>query len=91
VPLPRDPTRDRHDARPDDPPGVAAWRVRLGGAAAQAIYKQRAATAECVNAQAPRNRGSTRFLVRGLAKVKAVAMWHTLTHNRVCAWRLAAA
>jgi hypothetical protein len=34
VPLPRDPTRDRHAARPDDPPGVAAWRVRLGGAAA---------------------------------------------------------
>ena len=51
------------------------------------IYKQRAATAECANAQA-RNRGLTQFLVRSLEKVKAVALWHALTHNRVCSWRL---
>ena len=53
---------------------------------AKAIYRQRAATAECVNAQA-RNRGLTRFLVRGIDK--AVATWHALAHN--CAWRLASA
>jgi hypothetical protein len=38
-----------------------------------------------------RNRGLTRFLVRGLAKVKAVATWYALAHNMVCTWRLAAA
>ena len=66
---------------------VAAWRKRMGRDEAKDIYKQRAATAECANAQA-RNRGLTQFLVRGLEKVKAVALWHALTHNMVCSWRL---
>ena len=87
VPAPRDRTRDRHMPRPDDPPTVAAWRKRMGTDEAKAIYKERAATAECVNAQA-RNRGLIRFLVRGLDKVKAVALWHALAHNMVCGWRL---
>jgi transposase len=90
VPMPRDPARDRHSARAGDPPGVAAWRARMGSDAAKAIYKERAATVECVNAQA-RNRGLTRFLVRGLAKVTTVATWYALAHNMVCTWRLAAA
>jgi IS5 family transposase len=90
VPRPRVPHRDRHAARADDPPGVTAWRERMASDAAKAIYKQRAATEECVNAQA-RNRGLTRFLVRGLTKVKAVATWYALAHNMVCTWRLAAA
>jgi IS5 family transposase len=47
---------------------------------AKAIYRQRAATAECVNALA-RNRGLQRFLVHGLRKVKAVALWYALAHN----------
>jgi len=87
VPAPRDRSRDRHTPRPDDPPAVAAWRKRMGTDEAKAIYKERAATAECVNAQA-RNRGLIRFLVRGLDKVKAVALWHALAHNMVCGWRL---
>ena len=87
VPAPRDRSRDRHTPRPDDPPAVAAWRKRMGTDEAKAIYKERAATAECVNAQA-RNRGLIRFLVRGLDKVKAVALWHALAHNMACTWRL---
>jgi hypothetical protein len=55
--------------------------------AAKEIYKQRAATVECVNAQA-RNRGLTRLMVRGTDKVKAIALWHALTHNMACGWRL---
>jgi IS5 family transposase len=90
VPQPRDPRRDRHAPRADDPPGVAAWRERMGGDAAKAIYKERAATIECVNAQA-RNRGLNRFLGRGLAKLTAVATWYALAHNMLCTWRLAAA
>ena len=46
----------------------------------QAIYRERASTAECVNAIA-RNRGLQRFLVRGLHKVKAVLLLFALTHN----------
>ena len=47
---------------------------------AQAIYKERAATAECVNALA-RNRGRQQFVVRGLRKAHAVLLWFALAHN----------
>ena len=87
VPKPRDDNRDRHAPQSDDSPSVAEWRKRMGEDAAKEIYKQRAATAECVNAQA-RNRGLTAFAVRGLEKVKIVALWHALTHNMMCSWRL---
>ena len=70
VPAPCDQTRDHHAPRPDDPPEVAHWRRRMASEEAKAIYRQRAATAECVNAQA-RNRGLTRFIVRGIDKVTA--------------------
>ena len=90
VPAPRDPARDPHRPLPDDPPGVAAWRQRMGSAAGQAIYRQRAATAEWANAQA-RNRGLRRLTVRGMAKAKAVLLWFALAHNMACLWRLAPA
>ncbi len=90
VPAPRDKTRDRHAPQANDPPGVADWRERRGSEAAKAIYKERAATVECVHAQA-RNRGLTQFIVRGIDKVKAVATWHALAHNMACGWRLLAA
>jgi transposase len=89
VPKPRGAARDPHAPRRGDGPGVAAWRRRMGGEAARAAYKERAATAECVNAQC-RNRGLLRFLVRGLEKAKAVGLWHALAHNMVCTGRLLA-
>ena len=56
--------------------------VRLGMASDEAkeIYKQRAATAECVNAQA-RNRGLLRMPVRALPKVRSVVGLFVLAHN----------
>jgi hypothetical protein len=30
----------------------------------------------------------TQFLVRSMDKVKTIALWHALTHNMVCTWRL---
>jgi transposase len=77
---PRDSSRDPHVALPDDSEAIVQWRQRMGSEAAKEIYKQRAATAECVNAIA-RARGLTQFLVRGLNKVKAVALWYALAHN----------
>ena len=71
---------DPHTPRPDDGPAVASWRQRMATPEAKAIYKERAATAECVNADA-RNHGLYRFLVRGQPKVRAVALWHALAHN----------
>ncbi|MGH3635405.1 MAG: IS1182 family transposase [Mycobacterium sp.] len=85
----KDPTRDPHEPRADDSPAVAAWRRRMNTDEAKEIYKQRAATVECVNAQA-RNRGMQRFLVRGLRKVKAVALWYALAHNLMRAEKLRA-
>ena len=76
----KDPERDAHTPRPDDSPAVAQWRERMASDEAKAIYRQRAATAECVNALA-RNRGLQRFLVRGLWKAKAIALWYALAHN----------
>jgi transposase len=85
----KDPDRDPHEPRADDSPAVAEWRRRMATDEAQEIYKQRAATAECSNAHA-RNRGLQRFLVRGLRKVKAVALWYALAHNLVRAATLRA-
>jgi transposase len=90
VPEPKDPHRDPHRALPGDSPQVAEWRVRMGTEEAKAIYQERAATVECVNAQT-RNRGLVRLLVRGLRKVKAIALWFAIAHNIVCGARLRAA
>jgi len=76
----KDPERDPHTPRPDDTPQVAAWRQRMATPQAKEIYKERASTAECVNAHA-RNRGLYQFRVRGLIKVKAVVLLYVLAHN----------
>jgi len=52
VPEPKDETRDRYAPRPGDAPAVTDWRQRMGTAEAKETYKLRAATVECVNAQA---------------------------------------
>lgn len=80
VPAPRDKTVDPHQAKAGDSEAVVAWRSRMATDEAKAIYKKRAATAECVNAQA-RNRGLQQFRVRGLAKVKCVMLIFALAHN----------
>jgi transposase len=80
VPKPRDAKVDRHAPRPQDSEKVAEWRRRMGTEEAKAIYKERAATAECVNALA-RRRGLLQLLVRGVEKVRAIALWHALAHN----------
>ena len=87
VPEPRDPTRDPYQPCPGDPQAIAQWRQRMGTEAAKTIYKERAATSECVNALA-RNRGLRQFPVRGLAKVKAVLLWFALAHNLMRAMAL---
>ena len=80
VPQPKDPEVDAHQPKAGDSPAVAEWRQRMATDQAKQRYKERAATAECVNAQA-RNRGLIRLSVRGLAKVKGVAVLFALAHN----------
>ena len=90
VPAPKDKRVDRYAPKPSDSPAVAAWRERMGSEEAKAIYKERAATAECVNAQA-RNRGLIQLRVRGRLKAKAIALWYALAHNVMRAVSLRAA
>ena len=74
------PTEDKYAAKPSDSVAVAQWRERMASPEAREAYKQRAATAECVNAQA-RNRGMLRMPVRGLAKIRSVVGLFVLAHN----------
>jgi transposase len=74
------PPPDKHQRKDDDSEPVAQWRERMAGEQIKAVYRQRAATAECVNALA-RNRGLQRLPVRGLGKVRAVAILYALAHN----------
>jgi transposase len=76
----KDPNRDPHTPCDDDQPAVAEWRQRMATDEAKAIYKERASTAECVNAIA-RNRGLYQVRVRGRPKVLAVVLWYVLAHN----------
>ena len=60
---------------------VAQWRRRMGRPEGQEIYKERASTSETVNADLRTYRGLGRFLVRGLHKVRCVALWSVLAYN----------
>ena len=82
--------RDPHAPREDDSPAVAAWRARMATDKAKRIYRERASTAECVNAIA-RNRGLQQFRVRGQPKIRAVILLYVLAHNLIRAAALRAA
>jgi transposase len=79
---PRTRTSGREAASPrtDDSAEVIAWRTRMATEAAKSIYKQRGATAECVNAHA-RRYGVLQFGVRGVDKVLSVMLLVAITHN----------
>jgi len=47
----KDKDADPHAPKAGDSEVVAEWRERMGTEEAKIIYKDRAATAECVNAQ----------------------------------------
>ncbi|HUL03443.1 MAG TPA: IS1182 family transposase [Gemmatimonadales bacterium] len=79
-----------HTSRPRwrvDDAVIGEWRTRMGTVMAQTVYRERAATSECVNAQA-RNRGWRQVLVRGIPRVRAVLLWFALAHNLCRAERL---
>jgi transposase len=77
---PRGTKRSQAEPRPTDSSAVADWRVRMATEAAKAIYKERAATSECVNARV-RQHGLYQFVVRGLRRVTCVALWMAITHD----------
>ena len=64
-----------------DTPGTTAWRQRMQTEAAREIYKQRAAVSETINAETKCRFGVRAFAVRGLRKVRCVALWMALAYN----------
>jgi transposase len=87
------PPRKRPNDRPVntpvvyDTPAIQQWRERMVTPEAKVIYKERAASIECVNAQA-RNRGLQQLRTRGLLKARITALWFALIHNVMCTRRL---
>jgi transposase len=73
--------RDPHVALAGDSEAVGAWRERMGTEEAKAIYKERAATAETVNADVKTNRGLSSLAVRGSGKVLSCALLVALTYD----------
>jgi transposase len=81
--------QDPYAKKKGDSEAVAAWRARMGTAAAKAIYKLRCQTAEWVNAMA-RNRGLWQMPLRGRRPCRTVAVLYAITHNLVRALKLRA-
>ena len=85
--VPPKPARDMRrrgrelEPKAGDSEAVLAWKRRMASAEGQAIYRQRAATSETVNADLRSHRGLTQLTVRGLAKAKCVALWCALAYN----------
>ena len=69
------------DPKPGDTEAVKAWKQRMASAEGKQIYKQRAATSETLNADLRTFRGLGRITVRGLAKIRCVALWSALAYN----------
>jgi len=81
VQKPKDPARNPYEPLKGDVPAVAAWRQRMGSDEAKTIYKERAATAECVNAHCRSRYGLQQFTVRGVGKVACAVLLTVITHN----------
>ena len=64
-----------------DTPEVIAWRQRMATPEAKAIYRQRAATSETINADLRCFRGLVQLAVRGLDKILCVVLWSALAYN----------
>ena len=72
--------QDPYMRKKSDTDATAGWRARMGTEEAKTIYKERASTAEWVNA-GTRNRGLYGVMVRGRANVLVVVLWQVLAHN----------
>src|SRR6266496_324732 len=85
--VPPKPARQLHrrgrelEPKPGDSEAVLVWKRRMASAEGKEIYRQRAATSETVNADLRSYRGLTQLTVRGLSKIKCVALWCALAYN----------
>jgi transposase len=74
--------RDRElEPKRGDSPAVLRWKKRMASTEGKEIYKQRAATSETVNADLRTHRGLTQMTVRGIDKMRCLALWSALAYN----------
>jgi transposase/flagellar biosynthesis/type III secretory pathway chaperone len=64
-----------------DTEAVLAWKRRMASEEGKQIYKQRAATSETVNGDLRSYRGLSQLTVRGLNKIRCVALWCALAYD----------
>lgn len=83
VPKAKKADQDRYTPRSTDGQGVRDWRKRMGNNRSQLIYKCRASTVETVNGDAKEHRGLRQFPVRGIPKVRCVALLVVLSYNLI--------
>jgi transposase len=72
---------DELKPKPGDSEAIRAWKQRMQSEQGKKIYQQRAATSETVNAELRTYRGLAPLTVRGLDKIKCVALWCALAYN----------
>lgn len=72
---------DPYAPRPGDSAAMKDLRARMGSEEGQTIYRERAPTAELVNADLKTWRALDRFWVRGQRKVLCVVLLNVLAHN----------
>ena len=72
--------KDPHARQRNDTDEYVKFRARMAEPEYRKLYKSRPSIAEFPNADC-RNRNLRQFRVRGLVKVKAVALWHVLAFN----------
>jgi transposase len=77
---------DPYAPRPEDGPGMTAWRRRMKSPHGKSVYKRRA-PGECINARF-RNWGLRQFILRGREKVLTVMRWFALANNVLAGHRL---
>lgn len=86
------PTKSKHGTDPyrprrGDGPGILAWRARMASEPGKACYKRRS-ICECIHARW-RNWDLRQLTVRGIEKVRAIALCYALTNNILQGHRLA--
>ena len=72
---------DPYAEREGDSMAMRELKARMRSEEGKTIYRQRAGTAELVNADLKTWRTLDRFLVRGSRKVLCVVLWNVLAHN----------
>lgn len=72
---------DPYTPRPEDTQAIKAWRERMASPQGQEIYQLRSQTIETGNADLKTHRSLGQVLVRGMNKVRCVAIWCALAYN----------